>query len=463
VSAGEGDTPKGPDESTKLPHWREPATGEIPRVVADLVGEEHARWSDAHVGDLTEDDTEVEPLPPREDETLRLEFPLFSQEQSGKSRDRAEPSRERRTVVVPPRDDRPAAQRLMEPSGLRTAAGTPNEDPVRGDVKEFEHGRPRVPSVADGRDVKGSEDLESESPSPRAPAEKRGSRGSNRQSPSGEVGRGSPPRRSKALSTVTGLLLAAVLLGALYLGVLATEIAVTLALIVGATEAYGMFRRGGAKPAVLVGLIAVVGAVLGGYFDGLPAVVGVMAAAVVISSAWYLFHVIHAPAVPGTTSTLFVVVWVGVLGTYASLIIRRADFGADGLGLLIGVIGCAAAADTFAYFGGSLLGSHQLAPRVSPTKSIEGFLVGAAASILVGALVLPHLHPFTVESGTLLGAVAAFLTPLGDLVESALKREVHVKDSSRLLPGHGGMLDRIDGILFVLPAAYYLFLVLHIH
>ncbi len=437
MSSDEGETPTGrDDETTKLPHWREPATGEIPRVVADLVGDDHARWSDAHVGDLTEDDTEVGAPSATDDvdETLRLDLPFGPNEQEPRP---AEPRRP--TVKFPASSDYPSSREYGE--SRRTTFLPP--------VREERRNRDQEKPVASSGSVHDQ---------PRAPHP-----GDDNGTPPGAVSHGNGPTRSKLVSTVTGIVLALVLLGALYLGVLSTEIVVALGLLVAASEAYGMFRHGGAKPASLVGLIAVVGACLGAYFDGLPAVVGVVAAAVIISSAWYLFHVIHAPAVPGTTSTMFVVIWVGVLGSYASVIIRRADFGVDGLGLLIGVVGTAAVADTFAYFGGSLFGSHKLAPRVSPTKSIEGFLAGAVASILVGALLLPHLHPFTVESGTLVGAISAFLTPLGDLVESALKREVHVKDSSRLLPGHGGMLDRIDGILFVLPAAYYLFLLLHIH
>ena len=108
--------------------------------------------------------------------------------------------------------------------------------------------------------------------------------------------------------------------------------------------------------------------------------------------------------------------------------------------------------DTLAYFAGRFLGKHQLAPRISPKKTWEGFWGGAAGSVggalVVKALFLPHL---SIPAAVLVGAGAAFLGPLGDLCESMLKRAAGVKDSGKLLPGHGGLLDRIDAVLFTAP------------
>lgn len=108
--------------------------------------------------------------------------------------------------------------------------------------------------------------------------------------------------------------------------------------------------------------------------------------------------------------------------------------------------------DTLAYFTGRFLGKRPLAPRISPKKTWEGFWGGAAGSvtgaIVVKALFLPGL---SLRAAVIVGAGAAVLGPLGDLAESMLKRAAGVKDSSRLVPGHGGLLDRIDAILFVAP------------
>ena len=108
--------------------------------------------------------------------------------------------------------------------------------------------------------------------------------------------------------------------------------------------------------------------------------------------------------------------------------------------------------DTLAYFTGRFLGKRPLAPRISPRKTWEGFWGGAAGSILgalaVKALFLPDL---SIPAAILVGSGAAVLGPLGDLCESMLKRAAGVKDSGMVIPGHGGLLDRIDAVLFVAP------------
>jgi phosphatidate cytidylyltransferase len=114
--------------------------------------------------------------------------------------------------------------------------------------------------------------------------------------------------------------------------------------------------------------------------------------------------------------------------------------------------------DTGAYFFGRYLGKHKLAPRISPSKTWEGFFGGLAASVGAGfftkLIILPSLPP---ADCVFIGLIAGILGPIGDLAESMLKRSFHVKDSSHLLPGHGGMLDRIDGLVFngIVVYAYY--------
>lgn len=114
--------------------------------------------------------------------------------------------------------------------------------------------------------------------------------------------------------------------------------------------------------------------------------------------------------------------------------------------------------DTFAYFAGHALGRHKLMPRISPAKTWEGFFGGAAGSVLcaLGArAVLPGFErELSVGVALAVGAGGAVLGPLGDLAESMVKRAAGVKDSSRIIPGHGGLLDRIDALLFVAPWVY---------
>lgn len=115
--------------------------------------------------------------------------------------------------------------------------------------------------------------------------------------------------------------------------------------------------------------------------------------------------------------------------------------------------------DTFAYFAGRFFGRTKMLPKISPKKTWEGFAGGALGSILGGAILLAifpdgWLAGLTLAGCVLLGGVAAVLGPLGDLAESMLKRAAGVKDSGRLIPGHGGLLDRIDALLFVAPWVY---------
>jgi len=115
------------------------------------------------------------------------------------------------------------------------------------------------------------------------------------------------------------------------------------------------------------------------------------------------------------------------------------------------------AADTVAYFVGRLIGRHKLAPVTSPGKTWEGFIAGTALAVAVPFFALYEERDSFLEiwEALVLGGAIAVAAPIGDLFESALKRDMHVKDTGRLLGGHGGMLDRIDALLFASIAAYY--------
>ncbi|MHB1843028.1 MAG: phosphatidate cytidylyltransferase, partial [Sulfobacillus sp.] len=116
--------------------------------------------------------------------------------------------------------------------------------------------------------------------------------------------------------------------------------------------------------------------------------------------------------------------------------------------------------DIVAYLVGSAFGRRRMVPRVSPAKTWEGSVAGLMASIAVGALVAPWFAISTI-AGLALGLVTGILAQMGDLFESSLKRRANLKDSGTFLPGHGGMLDRIDSLLFGVVAVFY-FLQLHI-
>jgi phosphatidate cytidylyltransferase len=112
------------------------------------------------------------------------------------------------------------------------------------------------------------------------------------------------------------------------------------------------------------------------------------------------------------------------------------------------------ASDTFAYFVGTAFGRHKLAPSISPHKSIEG-AIGGLLGAICAVVVFGHFAAIPMLHRIATGAIVGLVSPIGDLTESALKRFCGVKDSGTLLPGHGGVLDRFDSILFSVPAIYY--------
>jgi phosphatidate cytidylyltransferase len=112
--------------------------------------------------------------------------------------------------------------------------------------------------------------------------------------------------------------------------------------------------------------------------------------------------------------------------------------------------------DTLAYFAGRTLGRHRMAPTVSPGKTWEGFAAGSVASMAVAFFALYGQDFLSIWQSIVLGLLIAVAGPVGDLFESALKRDMQVKDTGRVLGGHGGMLDRIDALLFAAPAVWFL-------
>jgi phosphatidate cytidylyltransferase len=152
--------------------------------------------------------------------------------------------------------------------------------------------------------------------------------------------------------------------------------------------------------------------------------------------------------------TLLGTAWIG-FGLGSVLLLR--DTPEFGFVVSLGVLLAIFADDTAAYFGGRALGRHKLAPAISPGKTWEGFVFGSLAAVLVVFVALYEDRDafLTIGQSLLVGVVVAAAAPLGDLFESMLKRDMGVKDSGRLLAGHGGVLDRIDAILFAFPAAYF--------
>ena len=148
---------------------------------------------------------------------------------------------------------------------------------------------------------------------------------------------------------------------------------------------------------------------------------------------------------PRLTAAVFGVFYLG--GLLAALPVLHTHFGPAWVAL---VIALSFGNDTGAYFAGRAFGKHKLAPAISPGKTVEGAVGGLCASLLVVFVARAWFMPeLTLLDGILIGIPSAVVGPAGDLVESLLKRSVGAKDSGRLIPGHGGVLDRIDALLFV--------------
>jgi phosphatidate cytidylyltransferase len=220
-------------------------------------------------------------------------------------------------------------------------------------------------------------------------------------------------------------------------------------------ELFGMAR--GLRPVVLAGYVGLVLTLIGAQLDGptwmLAGLVATLPAALLV----FFVSSARQQAVAGFAVTLLGVVWVG--GGLAFLLMLR-DVPDDGRLLLYTVLLTVFADDTAAFFVGRLIGRHRLAPVISPGKSWEGFVAGTLAGIAVTFFALYEQDVVTTGESLVLGLAIALAATLGDLFESAVKRDLGAKDSGRLLAGHGGVLDRVDSLLWAGPAAYLTFLAL---
>ena len=226
----------------------------------------------------------------------------------------------------------------------------------------------------------------------------------------------------------------------------------TAVFVIGAGEFYTALTRTGRHPIAAFGFAGIIAASVGAYVSGAIAITTAMILVTTIMLLYYAVVPGRRDPVANLGLTVTVMVWVS-LGTYAMLIAVSDNWRP----LVVGTVVVVAAMDIAQYFVGRAIGRHKLAPWVSPKKTVEGLIGGIIVALTCGAL-LHFVEPFELTSGLVLGAVVAVLAPLGDLAMSAAKRALDIKDMGSVLPGHGGFLDRIDGLLFVIPAAWAIFL-----
>jgi phosphatidate cytidylyltransferase len=152
-----------------------------------------------------------------------------------------------------------------------------------------------------------------------------------------------------------------------------------------------------------------------------------------------------------STSAVFITFYLAVLGGFILLLANHPD-GATRIFALVALIACN---DTFAYIAGVLIGKHKIAPSISPKKSWEGLIGGAFAAVIGGSVIFHYLFETAWYVGALIGVMTVVTATCGDLIESAIKRDLAIKDMSNLLPGHGGIMDRLDSALFTAPAVWF--------
>ncbi|HUP68315.1 MAG TPA: phosphatidate cytidylyltransferase [Acidimicrobiales bacterium] len=383
----------------ELPHWTEPPTGEVPRILATVADEPEASEDDLAAWSAFS-------APPRwRDQQADWEEPDFEDASALGDETRIgvlDDTRTDHSDLYSFDDDTEAALPPLAPAA--TAA------PPRRARPRPEPERQMPPVPAGPRDV--------------------------------------------GMAVATGVAVAVVALLMFRAGPAATMVLATGVVLLCAVELFDVLRRAGHRPATLMGLTATVSIMLASYARGETAIPLVITLAVVFTLLWYLAGVVRARPTVNVAVTLMAFLWVGFLGSFAALLLRLPD--RHGIAFLLGAVLATVAYDVGGFFIGSRSGRTPLAPDISPNKTWEGLLGGSAAAVVVSVVVTRAIHPWDLGSAFALGLAVAAVAPLGDLCESMVKRDLGVKDMGTILPGHGGMMDRFDALLFVLPATYYL-------
>ena len=464
--------PSGPvlEEHPELPHWNEPPTGQVPAVLDRSTGEEQAvappTWREeetdweAHeevfepamlsedlpavgalIGEMDEVDVERQPWHFTTDDTL-----VIAPEPGVEPSPAPEPE-----PVAPPPPEPVAVDEPVSPEP-RIRVG-PSEGP------------PPTPSPLPTATTAASVAAASRLTPPQPPEPKTRKARTTRAAPrTGNVSTGGTAGRDMRLAAGSGVLLGVIALICFAAGTVATMVIVTAVVLLASAEAYAAFRRAQYHPATLLGLVAVLSLLIETYNKGVAALPLVLVLLVAGSFIWYLARVEPAAdPVSGILSTVFVFAWVGAFGSFAALLLNPTLFPhRHGIAFLLAAVIVTVTDDVASLLVGSAMGRHQLAPSISPNKSWEGFIGGAVAAVLVSVIVVHFIHPWTVGKAAVFGLVVAVVAPLGDLSQSMIKRQLGIKDMGRILPGHGGILDRVDGLLFVVPATYFVVKALHL-
>jgi len=258
--------------------------------------------------------------------------------------------------------------------------------------------------------------------------------------------------RNVPVSIAVGLGLGAVIVGSLYWEKVLFIFVVLAAVLVAVDELVRVFHTGGAKLFRIPLFAGTTAMVVAAYFGGPLALVVALAFTVLATIFWRM------PSgsigfVRDVTTGVFLVAYVPMLASFAILLVQPEEDGAQRVGTFFLVV---VASDVGGYVVGVLFGKHPMAPTISPKKSWEGFAGSTLACIGAGIGSVVWLLDGHWWVGAIVGAVAVLTATVGDLAESMIKRDLGIKDMSNLLPGHGGLMDRLDSLLATAPAVWLL-------
>lgn len=343
-------------------------------------------------------------------------------------------------------DDVPVDHESQQPVGDDEAAAVFFDDGPIGTSSTSEFDPPLLPpegSLPDEiEDFKGARKDDTVAPAPPGPL-------------TPGLSRAAGSSRDMSMAVVTGVAMGALALGAFKIGASATLALTTILLVVASAEFFLAVRRAGYQPASLLGVTAVAALNLAAYWRFEAAIPLVLGLTVLFTMFWYLTGIDRQAPLLNAAVTLFGVLYVGFLGSFVGLMLTDPN----GIGMLLAAVLCTVGYDTGGLFFGRMFGRSPLS-AVSPNKTMEGLIGGMAVCFGVAVIGVGRITPFGQDPGDLssafvLGVLAALAAPLGDLCESMVKRDLGIKDMGSILPGHGGLLDRFDALLFVLPATYY--------
>lgn len=260
------------------------------------------------------------------------------------------------------------------------------------------------------------------------------------------------PFLSRLLVVLVGL---PAVLALAYAGGWALLVLLSLTGLVALHELYRLARA--LRPLVLAGYAGMLGGLIGAQLDGIDSLVGGFLLTFLLAFVFAALSFTRQSTVVAIATTVLGSAWV-TFGLAHLILLRGLD--EQGRQAIFTVLLAVFATDTFAYAGGRLAGRHRMTPVMSPGKTWEGFLLGGAAGIFTTWISVYGTGWVEEWRAVVLGAALVGAATVGDLFESLVKRDLGTKDTGRLLLGHGGMLDRIDSLLFAAPAGYFTLLAL---